>query len=78
MATSKEVMKESRQERLWRFARNFNALGAVALGGLAIMIPGPNVILGAAAAVNVAQAGGSEVLRKRAEKKHKKKNKPSY
>ncbi len=70
MTSSQEVLRESRKERLWRFSRNFNALGAVALGGLAIMIPGPNIILGTAAAINVAQAGGSELLRKRAKKKN--------
>ncbi len=74
MVNSKEVLKESRQERLWRFARNINVLGVVALGGLAIILPGPNVILGTAAAVNAAQAGGAEALRKRAKKKNKKQN----
>ena len=57
MKTNPESLSTvSTSERLSRFGRNFNVLGAVALGGLAILIPGPNAILGAWAGINAAQA----------------------
>lgn len=61
---NKEKAKaESKTEHLARFGRNFNALGAVALGGLALAIPGPNVIIAGLAGINAAQAGGFELWR---------------
>ena len=61
--------KEKAPERLSRWARNWNAIGAVALGGLALAIPGPNVIIGGLAGLNAAQAGGFELLRRHSKKK---------
>lgn len=70
----KEQLSEgSSAEKIWRLGRNINLLGAAAIGGAAIIIPGPNVILTAWAALNSAQAGGFELLRQHSQKKHKKK-----
>lgn len=63
--------KASASERLLRFGRDINALGALAIAGVAIVIPGPNVILAGWAGLNAAQAGGFELLRQRASKKKK-------
>ena len=52
-------------ERAARFGRDWNIVDAAALGGVALVIPGPNVILGGLTALNVAQAGGFEWLRRR-------------
>jgi hypothetical protein len=67
--------REGAIERLSRFGRNVNALGALAIGGAALAIPGPNVLLAAWAGINAAQAGGFEWARRAAEKKRKKKRK---
>ena len=64
---------ENTTERLSRWGRNFNILGAVAIGGVALAIPGPNVILATWAGINAAQAGGFEWARRAAEKSRKKK-----
>lgn len=53
--------EEGKGERAWRWARNWNAVGAVALGGLAVIVP-------AGAALNGVQAGASEAFRRRAKK----------
>ena len=66
--------KQSAAERVLRFGRDINALGALAIAGVAVVIPGPNVILAGWAGLNAAQAGGFELLRQRA---HKKKHIPS-
>lgn len=58
-------------ERLWRFGRNINALGALAIAGVAAAIPGPNAVLAGWAGLNAAQAGGFELLRARAAKKRR-------
>jgi len=65
--------KENKTERLMRFGRNVNILGALAIGGVAAVIPGPNVVLATLAGINAVQAGGFEWARKAAEKKRKKK-----
>lgn len=61
--------RESQRERLARFGRNINALGALAIGGVAAVVPGPNAILASWATLNAAQAGGFELWRKSAERK---------
>ncbi|MDQ3123463.1 MAG: hypothetical protein M3Q14_02175 [bacterium] len=61
--------KKSTKERLLRFGRNINILGAVAIGGVALAIPGPNALLSSWAALNAVQAGGFELFRQRANKK---------
>ncbi len=58
-----ERLKPSASEKVWRFGRDINALGALAIGGVAALIPGPNVVLASWAALNAAQAGGFELLR---------------
>lgn len=71
---SKENLnREETAERLSRFGRNINILGAVAIGGAALAVPGPNVLLATWSVVNAAQAGGFEWARRSAEKKRKKK-----
>lgn len=62
---------QSGTEKLSRFGRNFNILGAVALGGLAIVIPGPNPALATLTGLNVAQATGFEWVRRRSESNRK-------
>lgn len=69
MATTEKPPKESATERLTRFGRNINALGALAIGGAAALIPGPNIILASWAGLNAAQAGGFELWRQHARKK---------
>jgi hypothetical protein len=74
---SKETRsKEGAAEKGSRYLRNFNAIGAVALAGLAVVLP-PAVVPAAAvwAGVNAAQAGGYEVARKHFANKRKAKGK---
>jgi hypothetical protein len=61
----------STSEKVWRFGRDINALGALAIAGVAALIPGPNVVLAGWAGLNAAQAGGFELLRQHAAKKNK-------
>jgi hypothetical protein len=61
--------KPSTAEKAWRFGRDINVLGALAIGGVAAVIPGPNVVLAGWAGLNAAQAGGFEFLRQRAKNK---------
>ena len=61
--------KQSAAERVWRFGRNINALGALAIAGVAALIPGPNVVLAGWAGLNAAQATGFELLRRHARNK---------
>jgi len=72
MTTKEKSRKPSATERLWHFGRNINALGALALASLAVIIPGPNPILASWAGLNTAQAGGFELLRRHSKKKHHK------
>jgi hypothetical protein len=60
--------KQGAAERVLRFGRDINALGALAIAGVAVVIPGPNVILAGWAGLNAAQAGGFELLRQKATK----------
>lgn len=64
---------ESKSERLWRFARNLNALGAAALIGAGVLIPPIAPAVTALGILNAGQALGSEMMRKRAEKARNKK-----
>jgi hypothetical protein len=61
--------RPSAGEKVLRFGRDINALGALAIAGVAAIIPGPNVVLAGWAGLNAAQAGGFELLRQRAAKK---------
>lgn len=65
----KQPAKSSAAERVWRFGRDINALGALALAGIATLIPGPNPLLAGWAGLNGAQAGGFELLRRHARNK---------
>lgn len=69
MAEQVNQSQENTPERISRFLRNINALGALAIGGVALAIPGPNQILAGWATLNAVQAGGFEVLRRAANKK---------
>jgi hypothetical protein len=57
-------------ERGARLGRDLNALGALFWGGVALVLPGPNVVLGSLAAIDVAQAGGFEWWRRHEQKKN--------
>jgi hypothetical protein len=59
----------NKKEKWMRIGRNINALGAVAMAGLAIAVPAGAIAFNTLAAVNAAQAGGFEVLRRRMSKK---------
>jgi hypothetical protein len=54
---------------LWRFGRDINAVGALAIAGVALAIPGANPVLATWAGWNAAQAGGFELLRQHSKKK---------
>lgn len=74
MGNSKEQQppkeKISKAERLALLYRNFNIVGAVALGGLAIIAPPAGaVVLGGLAGLDVLQAGAGEAARRAAKKK---------
>lgn len=79
MASSKEGMsggKPSTAEKAALFYRNFNIVGAVALGGLAIIAPpAAAVVLTGLAGIDVLQAGAGEVARRAAKKSRAKKAK---
>ena len=62
---------ESGIERISRFGRNVNILGAIALTGLAVILPGPNAVLSTWVEVNILQAGAFEIMRGSAEKSRK-------
>jgi len=64
--SGEQQRKPSGTERLWRFGRDINALGALAIAGVALLIPGPNVLLATWAGWNGVQAVGFEWLRGRA------------
>ena len=59
-------------EKLSRWGRNINILGALAIGGAALAIPGPNIVLSSWAGLNVAQAAGFEWARLHTKKRKKK------
>lgn len=65
--------KAGTPEKAWKFGRDINALGALAIAGAAVVIPGPNAILAGWAGLNAAQAGGFEYLRRRSKKKRQQK-----
>ena len=65
----KPASKTSADERVWKFGRDINALGALAIAGVAVAIPGPNVVLASWAGLNVAQAADFEFLRRHARKR---------
>ncbi|MEO6761617.1 MAG: hypothetical protein ABI220_04560 [Candidatus Saccharimonadales bacterium] len=71
----KKQPAESGAEKLSRWGRDVNALGALAIAGVAAVIPGPNIVLASWAGLNAAQAGGFELLRQHSKKKRLKKNK---
>lgn len=67
--------KEGGAEKTARFFRNINALGAVALGGAALVLPAAVAAPAAAlAAIDVAQAAGFEGARRVAKKRRAKKS----
>ncbi len=66
--------KEGNPEKLLRLGRDINTIGALAIAGAAVLIPGPNVVLAGWAGLNAVQAGGFELLRQHSKKKRTKKN----
>ncbi len=63
--------KESGPEKVFRVGRNVNLAVALGSAGIALAIAGANPILGGYAALNGAQAGGFELLRRNSKKKRK-------
>ncbi len=77
---SKEKMshkgeKVSTSEKAAKFYRNLNIIGAIALGGAAVIAP-PAIAAPAAvlAGINVLEAGGGEALRRHRKRKRLKKS----
>lgn len=72
----KSSKSESGKERIARFYRDINILGALALGGAAIIAP-PVIAAPAAAlaGLNALQAGGGELFRRYLKKRKPKNNK---
>lgn len=66
--SSPPVDKEGVPERAARIYRNWNALGTVAMGGLAVIAPVGNVIWAGLAGVNAVQTGIGEVARRTAKR----------
>lgn len=66
---AEKLHKTKTSERVLRFGRDINVLGAVAVGGLAVVVPGPNVLLASWAALNAAQAAGFEFWRQSVKEK---------
>lgn len=60
-------------ERTAKIYRNFNAIAALAIGGLALIVPVGGAALGAWAGVDAVQAGAGEWARRAAKKKREQK-----
>ncbi|HEX5797485.1 MAG TPA: hypothetical protein VFX86_03790 [Candidatus Saccharimonadales bacterium] len=73
MAREKAPRNETAAERGSRFFRNLNAVGAVALFGVGVVVPAGAVAFNTLAAINVAQVGGFEAARRHFKKKRQKK-----
>lgn len=72
MARSKEMApggKEGLSERAARIYRNFNILGTLVMGGIAVVVPVGGAVFGTLAGINALQAGGGEFVRRVAKKK---------
>lgn len=73
MSKSTEAQpSEKGAEKLSRWGRNVNILGALAIGSAALVIPGPNIVLSSWAGLNAAQAAGFEWARRFSKKRNKK------
>ena len=64
--------REGAAEKTSRVLRNFNAVGAAALAGVAIVAPPLAVVAAPLAGLNALQAGGFEVARRHFQKKRTK------
>ncbi|TAH35177.1 hypothetical protein EYC59_02530 [Candidatus Saccharibacteria bacterium] len=60
-------------ERVGLFYRNFNAVGAVALFGVGVVVPPVAPVVNILAGINVLQAAGGEWFRRHARKNRPKK-----
>lgn len=71
-----EKQREGKVEKASRFLRNINVLGALALGGAALIAPPLAAVpLGVLAGIDIAQAGGFEAARQVAKKRRLRKQK---
>lgn len=66
---SETLGKERTPEKFWRFVRNINAVGAVALAAAGVVLPQFQTLLFTGATINTAQAVGAEVIRQNRVKK---------
>jgi hypothetical protein len=66
--------KEGGSERASRVLRNINALGAAAMGGVAIVAPAGAPVFWTLAGINVGEAAGFEWLRRNRKKKRENKD----
>lgn len=75
MPRNEQLPQPNKRERTMRFLRNANALGAVALFGLAAIAPPLAAgALNTLGALNVVQAGGFEAARRHYTKRRKKRS----
>ncbi len=73
MSEQPPVSKEGKTERLARWYRNANVLGAAAcFAAGAVLAPPLALAANTLGAINLAQAAGGEVVRQSAKKRHKK------
>jgi hypothetical protein len=66
--------KEGGSERASRVLRNINALGAIALGGVAVVTPAGAPVFWTLAGINAGEAAGFEWLRRNRKKKRENKS----
>lgn len=62
-------------EKVGLFYRNFNAVGAVALFGVGVVVPPVAPVMNVLAGINALQAGAGEWFRRHARKRRLKKQK---
>lgn len=65
--------KKSAAERAALLYRNFNAVGTVAMGALAVVVPVGNVVFAGLAGINAVQTGIGEAARRAAKRSRLKK-----
>lgn len=64
--------KTGMAEKAAKFYRDFNAVGAVALFGIGVLVPPIAPAMNVLAGIDVLQAGGGEIARRAAKKSRKK------
>lgn len=71
--SGEKLSQPKTSERLLKLYRNFNIVGAVALGGIAILTPIGAPVFATLAGINAVQAGGAEAVLTYTKNRNKKK-----